>query len=170
MYIGYIDMSDSDSRLIGCVKWFNSKTGYGFITICGEERDIFVHYSNVKVDGLQYTYLVQGEYVEFELAETNGENEKYSHHAVNISGIKGGPIMCKTRFQNRQYSQTDDSEEEVRRPVVLRREPVRINVRPTRLARSSSITDDVDMDREGFKKVVRKRPLTKKSAGTSSSV
>ena len=168
MYTG-VNMTESDSRLTGCVKWFNSKTGYGFITICGEDRDIFVHYSNVKVDGLQYTYLVQGEYVEFDLAETNGENEKFSHHAVNISGVKGGPIMCKTRFQNRQYSQVDESEEEMRRPVQRRDQVRSIVARPTaRLVRSSSVTDEVD--RDGFKKVVRKRPQSKKSSGSSSSV
>ena len=43
-------MTDS-TRLTGRVKWFNSKTGYGFITVSddGNSRDIFVHYSNGRV-------------------------------------------------------------------------------------------------------------------------
>ena len=34
-------------------KWFNNKAGYGFLTVCGGERDgqdIFVHHSAVKVN------------------------------------------------------------------------------------------------------------------------
>ena len=108
-------MSDSQ-RLTGCVKWFNNRAGYGFITVCGQEdNDIFVHYSNVKVDGLQYTYLVQGEYVEFELAETASEVNKVQ--AVNLTGIRGGPLMCKTRSMNRlNGSNTDADESTVRAP------------------------------------------------------
>jgi CspA family cold shock protein len=120
-------MTDSTQRQTGIVKWFNSKTGYGFITILGDDsRDIFVHYSNVKVDGLQYTYLVQGEYVEFDLVETGADNDKHTHHAVNISGVKGGPILCQTRFVNRQQSDDRSESEPVKRSSSTRpRSPVR---------------------------------------------
>jgi cold shock CspA family protein len=92
MHIRY--MTDSTQRQTGIVKWFNSKTGYGFITILGDDsRDIFVHYSNVKVDGLQYTYLVQGEYVEFALQTL--DNNKTT--AVDVTGVGRGPLMCETR-------------------------------------------------------------------------
>ena len=137
-------MTDSTQRQTGIVKWFNSKTGYGFITILGDDsRDIFVHYSNVKVDGLQYTYLVQGEYVEFDLVETGADNDKHTHHAVNISGVKGGPILCQTRFVNRQQSE-DRSESE----------PVKTSIRRQR----SSVDDS------NFVKVERKKrgPPSKK--------
>lgn len=125
MHIRY--MTDSTQRQTGIVKWFNSKTGYGFITILGDDsRDIFVHYSNVKVDGLQYTYLVQGEYVEFDLVETGADNDKHTHHAVNISGVKGGPILCQTRFVNRQQSDDRSESEPVKRSSSTRpRSPVR---------------------------------------------
>lgn len=147
-------MTDNSSeRLTGYVKWFNSKTGYGFITVVGEDRDIFVHYSNVKVDGLQYTYLVQGEYVEFDLAETNGENDKYSHQAVNITGIKNGPLMCKTRSHNRQYSiESETSELENVKRVVKEK------VRPLRLLRTPTLRGE---ENEDFKTVVRKRSVKK---------
>ena len=48
----------------GIVKWFNNKSGYGFITLkTGPiEGDIFVHHSSLSVNTEQYKYLVQGEY------------------------------------------------------------------------------------------------------------
>ena len=58
-------------KFIGCVKWFNNKEGYGFITIKEGNKsgtDIFVHHSSINVENQQYKYLVQGEYVEFKLA------------------------------------------------------------------------------------------------------
>ena len=56
---------------IGCVKWFNNKAGYGFITVTDGSKagsDIFVHHSSIQIDTEQYKYLVQGEYVEFSLS------------------------------------------------------------------------------------------------------
>ena len=58
--------SSSDPRFTGQVKWFNTKAGYGFITVCDGEhtgKDIFVHFSSIQVVNQQYRYLVQGEYI-----------------------------------------------------------------------------------------------------------
>jgi CspA family cold shock protein len=52
---------------VGKVKWFNSKKGYGFIRLNEGEQDIFVHYTSIKGDG--FKSLVEGEEVQFELAE-----------------------------------------------------------------------------------------------------
>lgn len=50
----------------GTVKWFNAKKGYGFI--CDEEgKEIFVHFSAVKMDG--FKELKDGEKVEFEVVD-----------------------------------------------------------------------------------------------------
>ena len=92
----------STPRLIGQVKWFNNKAGYGFITVSDGEnvgKDIFAHFTTIKVGDTQYKYLVQGEYVEFEL--TKSTNELHEFQAINISGIKGGMLMCETRQNNR---------------------------------------------------------------------
>ena len=51
----------------GTVKWFNDTRGYGFITR-PEGDDLFVHFSNIMIDG--FRTLTEGEEVEFELAET----------------------------------------------------------------------------------------------------
>jgi len=86
-------------RLTGMVKWFNNKAGFGFITVCGDGefggKDIFTHYSSIRVNNSQYKYLVQGEYVDFNLIRS--ENDKHEYQAVDISGVKGGAIMCETR-------------------------------------------------------------------------
>jgi cold shock CspA family protein len=90
------------SRLLGQVKWFNNKAGYGFITVSdGEQagKDIFAHYSSIKVVNSQYKYLILGEYVEFTLIKSTGEQHEFQ--ASEISGIRGGPLMCETRRTNR---------------------------------------------------------------------
>ena len=93
----------------GRVKWFNNKAGYGFISLVdcetNEERDMFVHHSEIKVDQTQYKYLVQGEYVEFVIGAINREN-KTDVHATNVRGINGGKLMCETRNEVRSYRAT----------------------------------------------------------------
>jgi len=90
-------------RQTGRVKWFNNKSGFGFVTLCADEsatnsssepKDIFVHYSSIVVNKSQYKYLVQGEYVDFELAKP--EKGEHEFHAVNVTGVKGGELMCET--------------------------------------------------------------------------
>jgi len=66
-------------ELLGRVKWFNNKAGYGFITVTNS----------------QYKYLVQGEYVQFDLAKSSEGGHEFK--AINITGVKGGELMCETR-------------------------------------------------------------------------
>ena len=89
----------STEIFIGRVKWFNNKTGYGFITVTDGKRsgnDIFVHHSAINVEG-QYKYLVQGEYVEFTIVDT--PSGKHDCQAGSVNGIKGGKLMCTTRHE-----------------------------------------------------------------------
>lgn len=94
-------LQEESARLTGRVKWFNTKAGYGFITVCEGDhhgKDIFVHYTSVEVENTQYKYLVQGEYVDFDIVKP--DNSDHEYHAVNVSGIKGGQLMCETRQLN----------------------------------------------------------------------
>ncbi len=52
-------------RSTGVVKWFNDAKGFGFITLDGEDKDCFVHYSSISSDG--FRSLAEGERVEFDL-------------------------------------------------------------------------------------------------------
>ena len=91
----------SSDRLTGSVKWFNNKAGYGFVTVKGGDhdgKDVFAHYSAIKVTDDQFRYLVQGEYIEFDL--TKDESGKHDFVVSNISGIKGGSLMCEVQRIN----------------------------------------------------------------------
>lgn len=95
-------------------KWFNNRAGFGFLTVVEgdkKDEDIFVHHSGVCVNDEQYKYLVQGEYVNFQLITS--DNSKHPYQAHNITGIAGGALMCETRNDQRQsqlnYENSDKS-------------------------------------------------------------
>jgi len=50
----------------GTVKFFNAEKGYGFISLEGGDKDVFVHYSNIQGNG--YRTLEEGQKVEFDVA------------------------------------------------------------------------------------------------------
>jgi len=92
-------------RLTGRVKWFNNKTGFGFISVVGgndqfkDASEIFVHHSAVTVSQEQYRYLVEGEYVEFSVVVTESGAHKFQ--AGDVRGVKGGKLFCETRREHR---------------------------------------------------------------------
>jgi CspA family cold shock protein len=51
----------------GTVKWFNGKKGFGFITPDDAGEDLFVHHSEIKMNG--YATLEEGQRVEFEIGQ-----------------------------------------------------------------------------------------------------
>lgn len=53
-------------RKEGTVKWFNNSKGYGFIE-CEGEKDLFVHMSEILMDG--FKTLSENQKVEFEIGE-----------------------------------------------------------------------------------------------------
>jgi len=103
--------------LLGRVKWFNNKAGYGFITVTDGVKsgsDVFVHHSSVVVSQEQYRYLVQGEYVTLKLVHTPEGAHEYQ--AGDVSGINGGKLMCETRNELKQsrvaYKQGNGEQQE----------------------------------------------------------
>jgi len=51
----------------GTVKWFNSEKGYGFLSVDGTDRDVFVHHTSIQMDG--FRVLEQDQRVEFEIVD-----------------------------------------------------------------------------------------------------
>ena len=146
--------SQNQERILGKVKWFNNKTGYGFITVNDNkytDKDIFVHYSDINVSDSQYKYLVQGEYVEFSLEKI--DSDKHEFKATGVTGINGGTIMCETRSKN------------LRGPVEGG-EPRRPRRQPREEPSSSSATDAApkNEEEEGFTTIVKKRVAKRKPA------
>ena len=69
----------ADKKLQGFVKWFDIRKGYGFISVENQEDDIFVHFSNIEMEG--FKKLEMGDTVEFNLK--NSENDK-GPEALNV--------------------------------------------------------------------------------------
>jgi CspA family cold shock protein len=63
--------------MIGKVKWFDSKKGYGFI-LTDDGGEIFVHYTGIVAEG--FKALTEGQNVEFEISE----NERGGRQAVEV--------------------------------------------------------------------------------------
>ena len=75
----------------GTVKWFNKEKGFGFINIENEERDIFVHYSQIQIVG--YKELFENDVVKFDLIEKESglqaiNVKKIKSNSTNIQGYK----------------------------------------------------------------------------------
>lgn len=97
-------MADTNTSNTGRVKWFNNKSGYGFITWSpdsGAEEDVFVHHSALSTEQDQFRYLVEGEYVTFTITVADKKTT-----ATNVTGPDGGKLMCETRRDRRQQNQT----------------------------------------------------------------
>lgn len=107
-------------RLTGRVKWFNNKTGFGFISVVGgndqfkDASEVFVHHSAVTVSQEQYRYLVEGEYVEFSVV--NMESGEHKFQAGDVRGVKGGKLFCETRHEQRASQDRTGGEGVSRRP------------------------------------------------------
>ncbi len=66
--------------MVGKVKWFDSKKGYGFII--GEDgREIFVHFTGIVKEG--FKSLNEGQHVEFEIG-----NGAKGEQAINVTVVE----------------------------------------------------------------------------------
>ena len=63
----------------GSVKWFSDKLGYGFIVCEGLDEEVFVHFSEIQMDG--YKSLKEGDIVSFDYDTEVGK-------ARNVNVIK----------------------------------------------------------------------------------
>jgi cold shock CspA family protein len=110
------------TNVIGSVKWFNNRFGYGFIVATGEHSsygDVFVHHSELQIsDPTVYKFLTQGEYIQFNIVKTSGG--KHEYQAGNVTGVNGGKLLCEnspSTYRRSSRAPSADNYEEQRRPV-----------------------------------------------------
>ena len=116
-----------DTKLIGRVNWFDSKKGFGFITVMTKDddntgNDVFVHYTSINVES-NYKKVFPGEYVEFEL-----ENRNERSCCVNVTGPMGGPLLVDNESHRYKvfpkggggYGTTEDRDVSEDRDVLLK--------------------------------------------------
>lgn len=92
------------------VKWFSKKKGFGFVKD-SEGEDIFVHHSDIQVDG--FRYLKEGEYVTGTIDTMDDGKKKVAQiHAP----MAGGSLMCQVESSGRRSRGPKTSEEEEQSP------------------------------------------------------
>lgn len=42
----------SEDKTLGTIKWFNTEKGYGFISVAGMEKDVFLHVKQLRAAGI----------------------------------------------------------------------------------------------------------------------
>mmetsp|Transcript_31727 Transcript_31727/g.26749 ORF Transcript_31727/g.26749 Transcript_31727/m.26749 type:complete len:116 (-) Transcript_31727:166-513(-) len=90
-------MSDKDKeRLIGNVKWFDPKKGYGFVVTDDKDKtDVFVHQSQLKISG--FRSLAEGQKVEYFI----DKDEKERLIAKDVTGPEGVELSVQKSYGNR---------------------------------------------------------------------
>ena len=69
----------SEAEYLLIVKWFDDKLGYGFIECKEVDKDVFVHFKEIKMKG--FKTLTEGDVVEFDFDEDLGK-------AINVRVIQ----------------------------------------------------------------------------------
>lgn len=86
-------------RIVGRVKFFNSKKGYGFVrgdvfSPEEEQEDYFFHFRSIVPSSENYhVYLKTNEYVEFSLDSVENPDPTKRVVATDITGLNRGPLQ-----------------------------------------------------------------------------
>ena len=90
--------TSTEETFIGRIKWFNNKKGFGFLSNCETNEDVFVHHTGIKLgeEALNssvniFKTVIEGEYVSY---QKKMDKEQRSV-AKNVTGIMGGPLLCE---------------------------------------------------------------------------
>jgi len=83
----------------GIVKWFNSRKGFGFITTEESEKDIFVHFSSLNIEGDGFKTLNENDEVTFDIEEGQKGPE-----AKNVVVTKKAPAQERRPRERSNFS------------------------------------------------------------------
>lgn len=72
----------------GKVAWFNSFRGFGFITIDDGSGDVYVHQSNINMEG--FRKLEEGATVQFQVGIDNSERGGGKAYAFDVTSLSAG--------------------------------------------------------------------------------
>jgi CspA family cold shock protein len=129
----------------GIVKWFNSRKGYGFITPDGtpegaENADIFVHHTNIKMEGFRVLY--QGDKVTFDI-----EDGAKGKEARNIEVTERAPRPKRRRGPRTDKEPSEEGDLDDKEPSEEGDLPKKAPAKkaPAKKA-SAKKDDDEDMD------------------------
>ena len=86
-------MTPEDNRrtgLVGQVKWFDARKGYGFIR-GPEGQDVFVHFSQIRAEG--YRTLKEGTLVEYEASRSDRGWSAYNVVPRRSAGVTSNHVQ-----------------------------------------------------------------------------
>lgn len=93
-----LESESENTRYKGEVEWFNEKRGFGLVKL--DNKDIFIHHSEIKVPNDKFKFLAPNESIEFSIVTKNNKL-----CATNLTGINGEKLQCETTSQKKVNQQ-----------------------------------------------------------------
>jgi cold shock CspA family protein len=133
------DKDYSEHDVIGKVKWFNVKAGFGFINRNDNGQDVYAHYSAIvnKNPNHRVRSLADGELVQFNISEGSKGAE-----ASDITGLDGAPVQgseyARPKTQTRSNSENRDDHSQDNNKASSRKPQDNTSLSPTFAPRSNN--------------------------------
>ncbi|AZF06032.1 cold shock domain-containing protein [Pseudomonas sp. R5-89-07] len=84
----------------GKVSWFNNAKGFGFLRVEGYEEDIFVHFSQIRMDG--YKTLKAGQPVQFEKIVEGRKGKQAEGVFASMSPATEASVALATQAEKKE--------------------------------------------------------------------